>query len=92
MGGVSPTRRIYSRAQCRVTCPLRCKTQADRAETPGRFNRRPNFEAYDRRERKKSRKTALRATVRSLTSSFRTVCKTYASPARPWFCRRFSMH
>ena len=31
--------------------------------------------AYDRAERRKSRKFALRATIRSFPSSFRTVCK-----------------
>jgi hypothetical protein len=51
----------------------RCGFLADRAKTRRRFNRRPNFKTYDRAEQKKSRKTAFRATVGSVTSSFRTV-------------------
>ena len=46
----------------------------DRAKTPRHKKRCPNFAAYDRAERKKSRKFALRATIRSFPSSFRTVC------------------
>jgi hypothetical protein len=47
---------------------------ADRAKTPRHKKRCPNFAAYDRAERRKSRKFALRATIRSFPSSFRTVC------------------
>ena len=44
----------------------------------GRVQSPPNFEAYDRAERKKTRKTAVRATVGSPTTSFRTVRSIFA--------------
>jgi hypothetical protein len=40
----------------------------------GALSAAQNFAAYDRAEQKKSRKSVLCATVRSLASSFRTVC------------------
>jgi hypothetical protein len=43
----------------------------------------PNFAVYDRAERRKSRKFALRATMRSFPSSFRTVCKNFAAQPAP---------
>ena len=63
-----------------------CKTQADRAKTRRDIKRSPDFEAYDRAERKKSRNFALRAAVENVASSFRTVCKTFGTAlfARKW--------
>src|SRR5208337_5236035 len=46
-------------------------------KTARRLTSRPNFEACDRAEQKKSRKIALRATLRSLAPSFRTDCKIF---------------
>ncbi len=57
----------------------RCRSQADRAKTPRHFQPCPIFAAYDRAEEKKSRKSALRTTVRSFPSSFRTVCKVFGT-------------
>ena len=55
----------------------RCKNHADRAKTLRHIERCPIFAAYDRAEQKKSQKFALRTTVRSFGSSFRTVCTNY---------------
>ena len=55
-----------------------CTILADRAKTRRHAARRPKFAAYDRAEQKKSRKFALRTTVRYVASSFRTVCLSYA--------------
>ncbi len=63
----------------RFSDTTRCsKSLADRAKTPRHFQRCQNFAACDRAERKKSRKSALRATIRSLAASFRTVCLSFA--------------
>ena len=57
------------------------ESHADRAKTPRHKKRCPNFAAYDRAERRKLRKFALRATIRSFPSSFRTVCTGHARRA-----------
>ena len=56
-------------------------SHADRAKTTRHNKRCANFAAYDRAERKKSRKFSLRATIRSCPSSFRTVCTGHARRA-----------
>ena len=68
-------RRPHSLKSGRFSARIRaCKNLADRAKTPPHVRRCPNFGAYERAEQKKSRKSVLCATVRSLASCFRTVC------------------
>ena len=62
-----------------------CIKQTDRAKTPRHIQRCQFFEAYDRAERKKPRKSVPCATIRNLALSFRTVCKTFdVLPTRVW--------
>src|SRR5208337_2071845 len=81
--------RLRNRLMGEVAADHAREPQADRAKTRRHLKHCPNFKAHDRRADKIT-KTALRTTIRSLTSSFRTVwlsCATCIGFGRGSLCR-----
>ncbi len=77
-GRSHPTRARNRHQDTAARSLSKCIIQADRAKTRRHIKRCPNFAVCDDAEPEKSRKWALCAAIRSVASSFRTVCKNSA--------------